>query len=337
MHWKGNIKLWISSYDVIGDLILSTVYNPANIRWDDAMGILSIILSVILSCIGTEWAQDSKLRMALENMRYKSCTPQDIEFLRMLIAGRGPNDPKLAQKRFRNVSIITALNAQKDKINELGCRRFATENHQTLTSFYSIDKWRDPDERRRGPGQPKKNVVDPARKKNVLSLHVQHILWEQPHASSDKHIPGKLDLCVGLPVMLRHNEATECCITKGAEAMVVGWQSVKGPAGQNVLDTLFVKLKDPPKTVTINGLPDNVVPLTRRSTAVWCSLPNDDVIPLSREQVPVLPNFAMTDYASQGRTQPDNVIDLNNNNNNNNNHHAPTPRTLLILSDLNTI
>jgi hypothetical protein len=111
--------------------------------------------------------EDTMLRTALENMRYKSCTPQDIDFLRTRIAGKGPNDPKLAQKRFRNVSIITALNAQKDKINELGCNRFAAENDQALTSFYSIDKWKDPDERKgqKGHGRQKQKPVDPARKK----------------------------------------------------------------------------------------------------------------------------------------------------------------------------
>jgi hypothetical protein len=69
--------------------------------------------------------EDTKLRTALENMRYKSCTLEDIAFLRTRIAGRGPNDPKLAQKRFRNVSIITGRNAERDMINELGCERFA--------------------------------------------------------------------------------------------------------------------------------------------------------------------------------------------------------------------
>ena len=33
---------------------------------------------------------------------------------------------------------------------------------------------------------------------------------------------------------------------------------------------------------------------------------------ISREQVEVLPNFAMTDYASQGKTRPINIVDLNN-------------------------
>src|SRR6266481_4508820 len=71
--------------------------------------------------------EDTMMRTALENMRYKSCTSEDIEFLRSRIAGKGPDDPKLSQKAFRNVSIITAFNAQKDRINQLGCERFAGE------------------------------------------------------------------------------------------------------------------------------------------------------------------------------------------------------------------
>ncbi|KIM74021.1 hypothetical protein PILCRDRAFT_80473, partial [Piloderma croceum F 1598] len=130
---------------------------------------------------------------------------------------------------------------------------------------------------------------------NVFSPLLQKTLWEQPHASSNKHVPGKLTLCIGMPVMLRNNDATECCITKGAEATVVGWQSVEGPEKQTMLDTLFVKLTNPPKTVKIDGLPENVVPITRHVTATMCLLPNDDEISLTRDQVLVLPNFGMTD------------------------------------------
>ena len=246
-------------------------------------------------------------------MRYKSCTPQDIAFLRSRIAGKGPNDPKLAQKSFRNVSIITAFNAQKDRINQLGCERFAAENNQTLVSFYSIDRWKDPEKSRRKKGvkYSKTQLVDPVHKTNVFSPHLQKTLWEQPHSSSNKHVPGKLTLCVGLPVMLRHNDATECCITKGAKATVVSRQSTEGPEGQTVLDTLFVRLKNPPRSIKLDGLPENVVPITRHTTATVCLLPNDDEISLSRDQVLVLPNFAMTDYGAQGRTRPQNPVDLN--------------------------
>ncbi|KIM85526.1 hypothetical protein PILCRDRAFT_34075, partial [Piloderma croceum F 1598] len=59
----------------------------------------------------TQTVEDAKLRTALENMRYAACTPEDIKRF---------EQPKLSTKEFRNVSIITALNAQKDRINELG-------------------------------------------------------------------------------------------------------------------------------------------------------------------------------------------------------------------------
>jgi hypothetical protein len=71
-------------------------------------------------------------------MRYAACTADDIKFLRSRVAGRRPDQPKLADKRFRNVSIITALNSQKDRINELGSARFAADTGQTLTDFYSV-------------------------------------------------------------------------------------------------------------------------------------------------------------------------------------------------------
>ena len=58
--------------------------------------------------------EDAKFHKALENMQYKACTQEDIEFLHTHITGPGTSRPKLAEKYFRNVSIITAWNSQKD-------------------------------------------------------------------------------------------------------------------------------------------------------------------------------------------------------------------------------
>ena len=98
--------------------------------------------------------------------------------------------------------------------------------------------------------------------------------------------------------MLRQNETTECCIIKGAEGTVAGWQASMGSHGKPMLDTLFVKLTNPPKMVQCDGLPPNVVPITR------CSTRTVDIVTVNRNQVLVLPNFAMTDYAAQGCTRP---------------------------------
>jgi hypothetical protein len=76
---------------------------------------------------------DAKFRSALVNMRYGACTPENIKFLRSRIAGRRPEQPKVSAKEFRNVAIICGLHTQKDRINQLGCERFAAETGQKLT------------------------------------------------------------------------------------------------------------------------------------------------------------------------------------------------------------
>ena len=132
---------------------------------------------------------------------------------------------------------------------------------------------------------------------------MQNALWSLPHGSSE-HIPGRLSLCIGMLVMLYHNEATECCITKGDEGTVAGWQANVGHS--------VCELTNPVKIVQFDGLPPNVVPITWYSTKIVCKMWNDDVLSVNRNQVLVPPNFAMTDYASQGHTRPDNVVELNN-------------------------
>jgi hypothetical protein len=111
--------------------------------------------------------------------------------------------------------------------------------------------------------------------------------------------------------MIRNNDATELCITKGQEGIVVGWQSSRGSFGKQVLDTLFVRLDSPPQVVQIPGLPDNVVPLVRSTKTVECIFPSDLKESVERQQVWVLPNFAMTAHAAQGKTRPFNVVHLN--------------------------
>ena len=107
---------------------------------------MTLAVKSITFSTGSSAEEDTKLRTALENMKYKYCTPEDITFLRTRIAGKGPDDPKLDQKRFRNISVIMGHNVERDRINELGSEMFAAENNQTLTSFYSIDRWKNPDE-----------------------------------------------------------------------------------------------------------------------------------------------------------------------------------------------
>ncbi|KAF8573130.1 hypothetical protein K439DRAFT_1650058 [Ramaria rubella] len=180
-----------------------------------------------------QWLQtreDITFRAALENMRYKDCTSDDINLLHSLCSKGSPGKRKLEQARFRH----------------------------------------------------------------------QRVLWNLPPDMTD-HKAGKLSLRLGMPVLIKKNIATECCVTNGAEAIVVGWQLNEVNIGNLTVplaDVLFVEA------------PTNVVPLTRSLTTIEFQLPNCSTNSISREQNDVLPNFAMTDYASQGRTRPNNVINL---------------------------
>ncbi|KAF8223234.1 hypothetical protein L208DRAFT_1317965, partial [Tricholoma matsutake] len=110
--------------------------------------------------------------------------------------------------------------------------------------------------------------------------------------------------------MIHINSATELCMTKAQEAVVHSWQASKTADGTVVLDTLFVSLVNPPSQVQLDNLPPNVVPLTQTTVSTSCLLPDDTSLTISCSQVEILPNWAMTDYASQGKTRPLNVVDL---------------------------
>lgn len=259
----------------------------------------------------SETVDDQRFRTALTNMRYASCTPVDIAFLRSRITrtGRQPGFPRLTQPEFRNVSVITALNAYKDLLNEEGSKRFARDSGQVLTDFYSVDRLSLYTQSRKNRKRRRK-AKDFAPASKGISERMQADLWSCHPSSTTKHVPGKLSIFVGLPIMIRNNDATELCITKGQEATVVGLDSSTGPFGQLVLDTLFLKLINPPKDINVPGLPANVIPMTRSVVNLGCTLTNDMVVNISREQIQVLPNFGMTDYSAQGKTRDWNVVDL---------------------------
>ncbi|KAJ6512504.1 hypothetical protein C8R45DRAFT_812813 [Mycena sanguinolenta] len=200
---------------------------------------------------------DNKLRTALENMRFGACTPEDIAFLRGRIASDRPDYPHLDDEAFKNVSIITAHNVDKDTINDFGPERFAQDTGQELVSFYSVDRLSSAD-----VDKSRWLQCQQARFKEI-GPKLRQALWDSPPSTTAEQIPGCLKLCLGMPVMIKSNEATELCITKGQEGKVVSWDTDVGPYGQRILDNLFIELVNPPRTVNIPGLPPNVVPMSR--------------------------------------------------------------------------
>ena len=75
-----------------------------------------------------------------------------------------------------------------------------------------------------------------------------------------------------------------------------------------ILDTLFVKLHKPAKVIQIPGLPENVVTLVKGTKTITFVFPSEIKESIEHQQVNVLPNFEMTDYASQGKSKDFNVV-----------------------------
>ncbi|KAF4565753.1 hypothetical protein EYR36_002331 [Pleurotus pulmonarius] len=252
----------------------------------------------------TQSEDDAQFRTALENMRYRACTAADIQFLRSRISTTIQGRPSVCDANFRNVSIITARHINKDAINDLGEQRFASEHGVHLSTFYCEDSVAPLGESEEVKGKKRAAKVR-------LDENLQRLLWEQPACSVEKKIPGKLNLCKGLPVMLRNNSATELCMTNGQEGTVYDWIASVGAFRQPVLEVLFVKLTNPPTDVNFKDLPTNVVPIMRTATPTWCDLPSGKRLHVSRSQVEITVNYAMTDFASQGKTRINNVVHLN--------------------------
>ena len=136
-----------------------------------------------------------------------------------------------------------------------------------LQHFYSIDRLGSPPYVAEKWPKGKKFKKSGKHESNQMSPALWKIIWNLPH-SATQHFHGKLSRCIGMPVIIKNNDTTELCITKGQEGHVVIWLAGKGLHGQLVLNTLFIKLDQSAKTINIDGLPENVVPITRGSKNV---------------------------------------------------------------------
>ena len=81
------------------------------------------------------------------------------------------------------MSIITAYNSQKDKINAMGTTCFRAETGVELHDFYSIDllngKSEVSNKKRKGKGSR------PREQRYELNTLVQNQLWDAPPSASD--------------------------------------------------------------------------------------------------------------------------------------------------------
>lgn len=250
--------------------------------------------------------EDGRLRTALENLRYQACTKDDIDFFASCEVDMDDDRRTLVSRMQRTTSIITCANVERDAINKRGAICFAEETGQTLQWFYAHDSPVDA----QIPGHAKYRAASASVRAGPIGpLESRYLHKVAPNLT--KNSPGAISLCKGIPVMLKRNDATELGITNGAEGTVVDWVVSSLPiTDRPLLDVVFVALTNPVRPIQISGLPLNVVPVFRRTERFSLELENGQTRSFHRSQVPIVLNFAMTDYASQGRSRPENPIYL---------------------------
>ncbi|TFK23759.1 hypothetical protein FA15DRAFT_681016 [Coprinopsis marcescibilis] len=238
---------------------LKRISRQTNEQQETALG-KALWLQFIMVVMLKQNILDSRLHTVLENVRYKACTDEDVAFLRSRIPGPD-NDLSLSDPVFQYVSVITAWNIQKDRFNSQNSERFAAQHDTVLQMFNCIDKW------------PNSAAGRTTSASGFINRQLQRMLWAQPPTFSDK-IPASLLLCEGMPVIIRHNVATDLCMTTGQEAVVYAWAARVIPSwpGHKCLDILYVRLLNPPRLIKLPNLPDNVVPVTCHTHHYFCGI-----------------------------------------------------------------
>ena len=153
--------------------------------------------------------------------------------------------------------------------------RFSREFGKPLYRFYSHDTWGSDND----PADPAENTGMRRAKtsqKQAITPDMQELLWSLTPKYTD-NVPSVLDLCIGMPVMIKFNEATELCVTNGQNGNVVGWTFLEQDS-RKYLQTLFVLLHKPSKPVKTDGLPVNVVPMTRTTTSIAVTFPDGSIL-----------------------------------------------------------
>ena len=129
----------------------------------------------------------------------------------------------------------------------------------------------------------------------------------------------KLQLFIGMPVIVTNNIATELGITNGTEGQVKSihfknGEVITGDAGYQHLesppDYVIVELED----ITmrpLDGLPPNHVPISLQTAGFSVYLPDmKKSINVNRSHFPLVPRYSCTAHKSQGRTLQKAIVDL---------------------------
>jgi hypothetical protein len=231
----------------------------------------------------------------LKRARTGDCTKNDMEELRKLVLTNSKCDvPDFTSSPWDDAVLVTPHNGSRmfwnDRKLEEHCRRMG-HTHYVL---YARD----------------------STKHNTLTLQ-QRVVVASFKLEETNHLPHKVELAVGMKVMVLMNIDTDSDLANGSRGIVA--DIILDPR-EVVNERLSRKvfLSYPPAAIlftplfgakkTLPGLPQGTIPIFPSRRSFTLKGVTNTVI--EREQYALTPAYAFTDYKAQGQTMESVIIDL---------------------------
>jgi hypothetical protein len=237
----------------------------------------------------------------LRHLRYGHVQPHHLTMLRELIIGNTKkSEVNFSIEPWKSVSLITPRHAVRTRWNESAIRKHCHENGQRIYVCSSEDTI---------GGRP----LTLSEKYRLESRHLRKN--KRSKTRRPKDLPNKLEIAIGMKIMVTDNIETDLDMTNGARGETV--DIILHPdedipdEDDNIIHLkhlpayLLVKL---PKTrvTSLMGLDNGIIPIEPATTRYRISMETKKGEPIQksvqRKQFPLTAAYSFTDYRSQGQT-----------------------------------
>ncbi|CCO34495.1 ATP-dependent helicase RRM3 [Rhizoctonia solani AG-1 IB] len=249
--------------------------------------------------------EDESWSGVLARARHGKCTAKDLTAIKGLILDPARDKNLLTQPGWSDAVLVTPRHTVRHRWNELASYNHCRSTGQPLFLSHAYDTHSD----------------KPLDTKTRSLLRAQTFTGKAADGTPAKGDPGGLPdiipVAIGMKVMVTYNIETELDVANGARGTVVRIIANDEPTSDS---SHIRQLSRPPLCVLVKlwrtrirklgNLDEGVVPIVPIRTQFKLKLPNKRVLTIYREQLPLTPAYAFTDYRSQGQTIPYIIMDL---------------------------
>ncbi|KAG8742906.1 hypothetical protein FRC10_000765 [Ceratobasidium sp. 414] len=244
--------------------------------------------------------EDPLWRSILTRLRRGECTRADIAAIRSLILTEKDRE-LLSSAPWTDAVLVTPRCVVRNQWNEEASRSQCRRTGDRLVISHATDYYK---------GQPVTQTFAAL----IASRAMPGTSGNDPGG-----LPDVIHLARGMPVMVTANVETEVDVANGSRGIIE--EIIVHSDEQNAFDSSAeLQLKRPPACVLVRlsrtraapipGLEDGVIPIVPIRNNFKLTIRDKVTATISREQIPLIPAYAFTDYRAQGQTLPYVIIDL---------------------------